>query len=160
MSAADVPVGPGTPATRPNLDSENLPFHVECRSALNGDLLAELQQEGPCPVGVLQSQLAAMLYDDARPVLMLQGSPLASTDVLREDASLEVIRRTLPEEAANGLQEARTAVSQVRSDYLQEVKALRMPPEPLRDVLSAVLRLLVAQWYPFSFLWFKVPLMQ
>ena len=160
MSAADAPVRPGTPATRPNLEVENLPFHVECRSALNGDLLAELRQEGPCPVGVLQSQLAALFYDDARPVLMLQGSPLASTDVLREDASLEVIRRTLPEEAANCLQEARAAVSHVRSDHLQDIKALRMPPEPLHDVLSAVLSFVVAQWYPFPCFRFKVPLMQ
>jgi dynein heavy chain 2 len=37
---------------------------------------------------------------------------------------------------------AQRAVGSIRKDHLNELKALRMPPEPVSDVLSAVLRLM------------------
>eukprot|EP00439_Symbiodinium_sp_Y106_P040121 s700_g4.t3 len=114
-------------------------FRVELRNALSAELLTELQQEGPCLVGVVQSHLATMLRDDARPVLVLQGSPLTSMDVLREDVSLEVVRQTVTEAAANSLQEARTAVGELSAGDIEEITALIVPPRPLLHVLSAVL---------------------
>ena len=69
---------------------------------------------------------------------MFQGSPLESAEVLREDASLVVIRRTLPEAAANCLQEARREVANMPPGRLQEVRD-KMPGVPALDVLSAVL---------------------
>ncbi|CAE6916104.1 DHC1B [Symbiodinium sp. CCMP2592] len=121
---------------------DNRPIRVELRSALNGELLSELQQEAPCGVGDLQCRLAAKFCDGARPTLLFEGSPLASTDFLREDVSLAVVRRALPEEEALLLQTARKAVSHVKADHLQLVKDLRMPPEPLHDVLAATMSLL------------------
>ena len=112
------------------------------RQVRNGDLLSELQQEAPCGVGDLQCRLAARFCDGARPTLLFEGSPLASTDFLHEDVSLAVIRRTLPEEEAAFLQASRAAMSRVRADHLQLVKDLRMPPEPLHDVLAATMSLL------------------
>ncbi|CAE7293494.1 DHC1B, partial [Symbiodinium necroappetens] len=108
----------------------------------NGDLLSELQQEAPCGVGDLQCRLAARFCDGARPTLLFDGSPLASTDFLYEDVSLAVVRRALPEEEAASLHAARTAMSHVRAEHLQLVKDLRMPPEPVRDVLAATMSLL------------------
>ena len=90
-------------------------------------------------MGVVQSHLATMLRDDARPVLVLQGSPLTSMDVLREDVSLEVVRQTVTEAAANSLQEARTAVGELSAGDIEEITALIVPPRPLLHVLSAVL---------------------
>ena len=40
------------------------------------------------------------------------------------------------------IDEACQAVGNIRSDNLAELKSLRMPPEPVSDVLSAVLRLM------------------
>ncbi|CAE7572687.1 DHC1B [Symbiodinium sp. CCMP2456] len=122
--------------------AENRSFRVEFRSALNGDLLSELQQEGPCRVGDLQCHLAAKFCDNVRPTLLFEGSPLPSTDVLQEDVSLAVIRRTLSEAAASGLQAARTAVSNVKRTQLQDLKSIIKPAEMLLDVMAAILCLL------------------
>lgn len=40
------------------------------------------------------------------------------------------------------IQEARTAVGEIRPESLSEVRSLRAPPEPVRDVLEGVLRLM------------------
>ena len=40
------------------------------------------------------------------------------------------------------LEEAKTAVGNIRSDNLNEIRSLKMPPEAIHDVLSAVLMLL------------------
>jgi len=40
------------------------------------------------------------------------------------------------------LMAAKKAVGQIKSDNLNEIRSLKMPPEPIRDVLSAVLMLL------------------
>ncbi|CAE6950830.1 DHC1B [Symbiodinium natans] len=122
--------------------AENRPFRVEFRSALNGDLLTERQQEGPCRVGHLQCQLAAMFCDEVPPTLLFEGTPLASTDVLREEASLGVVRRTLPERSAFALQAARAAVSRVRSSQLQDLKSIAVPAQMMLDVMAASLSLL------------------
>lgn len=122
--------------------AENRPFRVEFRSALNGDLLYELQQEGPCRVGDLQCHLATKLADNVRPTLLFESSPLASTDVLQEDVSLAVIRHTLSERAAFALQAARTAVSGVKETRLQDLKSIIKPAEMMLDVMAAILSLL------------------
>ncbi|OLP99508.1 Thioredoxin reductase [Symbiodinium microadriaticum] len=122
--------------------AESMAFRVELRNALNAELLTELKQEGPCPVGVVQSHLATMFRDDARPVLVLQGSPMTSADVLREDVSLEVVRRTVTEAAAKSLQEARKGVGELSAGIINEITALKVPPNPLLHVLSAILSLM------------------
>ena len=43
------------------------------------------------------------------------------------------------------LEAAKKAVGSIRSDHLAEIRSLSMPPEPIVDVLSAVLRLLGIQ---------------
>ena len=40
------------------------------------------------------------------------------------------------------LEQAKEAVSGIRSDNLNEIRSLKMPPEAIHDVLSAVLMLL------------------
>jgi len=40
------------------------------------------------------------------------------------------------------LDQAKTAVGQIRNDNLQEMRSYKMPPEPVRDVLEGVLRLM------------------
>ncbi|CAM9543728.1 unnamed protein product, partial [Phaeothamnion confervicola] len=40
------------------------------------------------------------------------------------------------------LDEAKQAVGQIKSDHLNEIRSLKMPPEPIADVLGAVLMLL------------------
>ena len=93
-------------------------------------------------MGVVQSHLATMFRDDARPVLVLQGSPMTSADVLREDVSLEVVRRTVTEAAAKSLQEARKGVGELSAGIINEITALKVPPNPLLHVLSAILSLM------------------
>ncbi|CAE7249133.1 DHC1B [Symbiodinium sp. CCMP2456] len=83
-----------------------------------------------------------MFRDDARPDLVLQGSPMISTDVLREDVSLEVVRRTVTEAAANSLQEARKSVGGLSAGYIKEIMIFKNPPIPLLHVFSAILSLM------------------
>ena len=40
------------------------------------------------------------------------------------------------------LEAARAAVGGIKSDNLNEIKSLKMPPEPIRDVLEGVLRIM------------------
>lgn len=40
------------------------------------------------------------------------------------------------------VEQAQKAVGGIKKDHLNELKSLRMPPEPVHDVLSAVLRLM------------------
>ena len=142
MSATPVQVDASTSIAAGDPISEKTSFVVQFRSALNAELIAEMQQPGPCKAGLLQCNLAAVMQDNARPILLLQGVRLAVDDVLTGEASLEVMRRPLPEEAATRLRKAREAVSHVKSDQLQDVKSLKMPPEAIHDVLAAILQLL------------------
>ena len=119
-----------------------VPWPLKRLKVRNGDLLTERQQEGPCRVGHLQCQLAAMFCDEVPPTLLFEGTPLASTDVLREEASLGVVRRTLPERSAFALQAARAAVSRVRSSQLQDLKSIAVPAQMMLDVMAASLSLL------------------
>ena len=40
------------------------------------------------------------------------------------------------------LEQAKSAVGQIKSEHLNEIRSLKMPPEPIADVLGAVLKLL------------------
>ena len=93
-------------------------------------------------MGDLQCHLAAKFCDDVRPTLLLAGSPLTATDVLQEDVSLAVIRHTLSQTAAFGLQAARTAVSRVKETQLQDLKTIIVPADMMLDVMAAILSLL------------------
>ena len=90
-------------------------------------------------MGDLQCHLAAKFCDDVRPTLLLAGSPLTATDVLQEDVSLAVIRHTLSQTAAFGLQAARTAVSRVKETQLQDLKTIIVPADMMLDVMAAIL---------------------
>ena len=118
------------------------PFVLEFRSALSDELILDMQQQGPCKANVLQINLAAVLGDDAPPVLLRQGIPLAAGDILSEEATLLVVRRVLPDEVVLQLEMARKAVSHLKPEHLTSIKELKMPPEPLYNVLRAILLLL------------------
>ena len=136
VSAAMSPASVGAAGASPSS------FVVEFRSALNGELMTEMRQREPCKAGLLQCSLAAILQDHVRPVLLLQGAPLAPEDVLSGGVTLEVIRRPLPDEAAKRLHMAREAVLRVKATSFRDVKMINKPPEPLRHVLSGILSLL------------------
>ena len=116
-------------------------FRVELRSAMNGDLLAEVQHTAPVSVGVLQCSLAAMLHDDVRPALLFQGSPLKVEEVIPAATVLEVIRRPLTQEVAERLQRARADLQRLRLPDLHEMRGCKVPPEPNKHLLSAILLL-------------------
>mmetsp|Transcript_26840 Transcript_26840/g.4866 ORF Transcript_26840/g.4866 Transcript_26840/m.4866 type:complete len:90 (+) Transcript_26840:3770-4039(+) len=40
------------------------------------------------------------------------------------------------------VEQAQKAVGSIKKEHLNELKSLRMPPEPVHDVLSAVLRMM------------------
>ena len=40
------------------------------------------------------------------------------------------------------LEEAKAAVGNIKKDNLNEIRSLKLPPEPIRDVLEGVLRLM------------------
>jgi dynein heavy chain 2 len=71
-------------------------------------------------------------------------------EVLRQDlgvAEAETMRRKAEIEQELGsitpiLESAKQAVGLIKSDNLNEIRSLKMPPEPIHDVLSAVLMLL------------------
>ena len=92
-------------------------------------------------MGVLQCNLAALLCDNARPVLVANDSPLMVSEILRAEASLTVIRRQLPEEATESLRKARQAVAGTSYYYLQELKRIPKPAVHIHDVLSAIVLL-------------------
>ena len=127
---------------------ESSAFAVEFRSALSDELITVMQQKEPCKAGMLQSHLAAVLCDSARPVLLCHGVALAPEDVLAEEVSLLVIRRPLPDDVAQRMRMAREAVARVKADELLNIKALKFPPDAMHDVWSATL--LLSGWQDSS----------
>ena len=62
-----------------------------------------------------------------------------------EAAKLEKRKKQIEEELSEIgplLEEAKKAVGNIKSESLSEIRALRMPPETIRDILEGVLKLM------------------
>lgn len=62
-----------------------------------------------------------------------------------EAAKLEKRKKQIEEELREIgplLEEAKKAVGNIKSESLSEIRALRMPPETIRDILEGVLKLM------------------
>lgn len=62
-----------------------------------------------------------------------------------EAAKLEERKKQIEEELREIgplLEEAKKAVGNIKSESLSEIRALRMPPETIRDILEGVLKLM------------------
>ena len=69
---------------------------------------------------------------------------------LKEKQNIEVEKLAKRKEAIEAelseigpvLEEAKQAVGNIKSESLSEIRALRMPPDAIRDILEGVLRLM------------------
>ncbi|KAJ1472380.1 P-loop containing dynein motor region D4-domain-containing protein, partial [Baffinella frigidus] len=68
-----------------------------------------------------------------------------SKKLVAAQSTMEVKKRQVKGELAECepvLEEARAAVGNIKKDNLNEIRSLKLPPEPIRDVLEGVLRLM------------------
>jgi len=74
-----------------------------------------------------------------------QEAEVLSVKLEEAQGQMEVKKRQAEGELAECmpvLEEAKAAVGSIRKDNLNEIRSLKLPPEPIRDVLEGVLRLM------------------
>ncbi|XP_047126593.1 cytoplasmic dynein 2 heavy chain 1 isoform X1 [Hydra vulgaris] len=119
-------------------EATNLVDDLKKNAALQGKLLSEKQSEADAALkSITQSMENA-------------GSQKVEMERLKEKQNVEVEKLAKRKEAIEAelseigpvLEEAKQAVGNIKSESLSEIRALRMPPDAIRDILEGVLRLM------------------
>jgi len=114
---------------------------VEALQADAGEKQKVLEEKQKLAAEALQRITAAMQQAAERRQEVEQLEKDAQRDQDHNSGEKELIEKELAE-IQPILESAKKAVGSIKSDHLNEIRALKMPPEPIHDVLNGVLRLM------------------